>query len=402
MSWTVNLAADLRQRTAASGCRRVEVVPEALDDVDDQSDPFPELVELVHVDVGVIDVDHHIRVGLKRPPVIDTPYARPTDVIGRSARFHEGRCGGLAVVQVGVHLPLMDFGAQRFDIDNLVRYVETATALGFDAVSANDHLLYGTPWLDGPTALAAVVSCSGDARLFTTVANPVTRGPVALAKALAALDLTSGGRFTAGLGPGSSARDYESAGVPFEERWPRFDEAVRAIRALFRGESFQGRFYASDGPLEPLASPPNGPPVWVASWGSDAGLRRAVRMGDGWLASAYNISPGDFGAAWRKVQQLLEADGREPDGFENGLATMWFHIDDRGAEEVLNSRLAPAVGRPAGQLRERLAFGSAGQVLDKLTAFRKAGVRRLFVWPVADEIDQLHRFADEVMPALTA
>jgi alkanesulfonate monooxygenase SsuD/methylene tetrahydromethanopterin reductase-like flavin-dependent oxidoreductase (luciferase family) len=294
----------------------------------------------------------------------------------------------------------MDFGAQRFDVEHLVRYVETATALGFDAVSANDHLLFGAPWLDGPTALAAVVSCSDGAQLFTTVANPVVRGPVALAKSLAGLDVMSGGRLVAGLGPGSSPRDYESAGIPFEERWPRFDEALRAMRAILRGESFQGRFYRSEGPLEPLATPPNGPPLWVASWGSDAGLRRAVRMGDGWLASAYNITPTEFSEAWAKVQQLLEAHGRKPEDFSNGLATMWFHIDDRSADDVLNNRLAPVVGRPAEQLRERLAFGPAGEVLDKLVPLRDAGVQRLFIWPVDDEIRQLHRFAEEVMPAL--
>ena len=305
-------------------------------------------------------------------------------------------------MQVGVHLPLMDFGAQRFDIEHLVHYVETATALGFDAVSANDHMLFGTPWLDGLSALAAVVSCSGEARLFTTVANPVTRGPVALSKALAGLDVMSGGRLVAGLGPGSSARDYDSAGVPFEERWPRFDEALRAVRALLAGQSFHGRYYASDGPLEPLAAPPGGPPLWAASWGSDAGLRRAVRVADGWLASAYNTTPSEFREAWQKVQELLEAHGRKPEDFSNGLATMWFHIDDRAAEDVLAHRLAPAVGRPVEQLQERLAFGSAAFVLDKLMAFRDAGVQRLFVWPVDDEIRQLHRFSEEVLPALRA
>jgi alkanesulfonate monooxygenase SsuD/methylene tetrahydromethanopterin reductase-like flavin-dependent oxidoreductase (luciferase family) len=75
-------------------------------------------------------------------------------------------------MRFGVHLPLMDFADQGFAIYRLVHYVETATELGFDAIAANDHILFATPWLDGPTALAAVVSCSGDARLFTTVANP--------------------------------------------------------------------------------------------------------------------------------------------------------------------------------------------------------------------------------------
>jgi alkanesulfonate monooxygenase SsuD/methylene tetrahydromethanopterin reductase-like flavin-dependent oxidoreductase (luciferase family) len=329
---------------------------------------------------------------------------RTEDERGVAAKDHRGftglRRGELGDVQIGVHLPLMDFGAQKFDIDYLVRYVETATALGFDAVSANDHFVFNTPWLDGPTALAAVVSCSGEAQLFTTVANPVVRGPVALAKSLAALDVLSGGRLVAGLGPGSSARDYDSVGVPFDERWPRFDEAVRAVRAMLRGEPFEGRYYASDVPLEPLAAPPNGPPLWVASWGSAVGLRRAVRAGDGWLASAYNTTPTDFEDAWATVRQLLEADGRSPQGFGNGLATMWFHIDDRAADDVLDNQLAPAVGRPAEQLRERLPFGSADSVAERLIAFRDAGVQRLFVWPVGDEISQLHRFAEEVMPVL--
>jgi alkanesulfonate monooxygenase SsuD/methylene tetrahydromethanopterin reductase-like flavin-dependent oxidoreductase (luciferase family) len=115
-------------------------------------------------------------------------------------------------MRFGVHLPLMDFGDQSFAVDRLVNYVQTATALGFDAIAANDHILFATPWLDGPTALAAVVFCSGDARLFTTVANPVVRGPAALAKVLAGLDVMSGGRLIAGLGPGSSEWDYANVG----------------------------------------------------------------------------------------------------------------------------------------------------------------------------------------------
>ncbi len=293
----------------------------------------------------------------------------------------------------------MDFGGQRFDVDHLVEYVETAAAEGFDAVSVNDHMVFGVPWLDGPTALAAVVSCSGDARLFTTVANPVVRGPVPLAKVLAGLDLMAGGRLTAALGPGSSERDYASVGIPFDERWPRFDEAVRAMRALLRGDSFEGRFYAVDGPLEPFPAQPGGPPLWVGSWGSDVGLRRAVRLGDGWLASAYNTTPERFGSGWAKAQDLLAELGRDPGGFGNGLATMWFHIDERRADEVFEQRVAPVLHRPVEELRERLAFGPAEAVAEKLLAFRDAGVQRVFVWPVADDLEQLRRFGEQVMPA---
>jgi alkanesulfonate monooxygenase SsuD/methylene tetrahydromethanopterin reductase-like flavin-dependent oxidoreductase (luciferase family) len=296
----------------------------------------------------------------------------------------------------------MDLGGQRFAIDHLVDYVETATALGFEAVSANDHVVFGAPWLDGPTALAAVVSCSGNARLFTTVANPVVRGPVMLTKVLAGLDVMSGGRVVAALGPGSSDRDYASVGVPFEERWQRFEEAVSATRALLLGGSFEGHFYVVEGPLEPLSAQPSGPPLWVGSWGSDAGLRRAVRLGDGWLASAYNITPGQFRDRWDMVQKLLGEARRDPADFANGIATMWFHIDDRRANDVLEERLAPVIHRPSEQLRERLAFGPAEAVVEKLIAFRDAGVQWMFLWPVADDIEQLQRFADQVMPPLQA
>ena len=303
-----------------------------------------------------------------------------------------------------MHLPLMDLGGQRFAIDHLVDYVETATGLGFEAVSANDHVVYGAPWLDGPTALAAVVSCSGTAKLFTTVANPVVRGPAPLAKVLAGLDVMSGGRVVAALGPGSSELDYASVGVLFEERWPRFDEAVRATRALLRGESFGGRFYAVEGPLEPLPAQSvgqsNGPPLWVGSWGSEVGLRRAVRLGDGWLGSAYNITPAQFTERWSRARELLGEADRDPAGFGNGIATMWFHIDERRADEVLETRLAPVVHRPSEELRERLAFGSAQAVLDKVGAFRDAGAQWMFLWPVADDIEQLQRFGESVITPL--
>ena len=80
----------------------------------------------------------------------------------------------------GVHLPLMDLGGNPFTLDHLVRYVETSQQLGFRGLAANDHLVFSRPWLDGPTALAAVLSPSGSMDLATTVSLPVVRGPVHL------------------------------------------------------------------------------------------------------------------------------------------------------------------------------------------------------------------------------
>ena len=106
----------------------------------------------------------------------------------------------------GLHLPLLDFGGTPFTLDHLVTYAESGWDLGFRALSVNDHMIFSKPWLDGPTALAAVISHSGRMDLATTVSLPVVRGPVPLAKSLGAIDRLSGGRLIACVGPGSSAR----------------------------------------------------------------------------------------------------------------------------------------------------------------------------------------------------
>jgi len=90
-------------------------------------------------------------------------------------------------VDLGVHLPLMPFGEERLSFVRLRKAVDAARECGFAAVSANDHFIFQTAWLDGLTALASVIERSGQLTLATTVSLAVLRGPVPLAKALAAL-----------------------------------------------------------------------------------------------------------------------------------------------------------------------------------------------------------------------
>src|SRR4029078_6172041 len=127
----------------------------------------------------------------------------------------------------------------------------------------------------------AVMEHSGDMTLATTVALAVVRGPVPVAKTLAAIDRLSGGRLVVALCPGSSQEDYAAVGLDFSERWPRFDEAIGALRALWRsdGTLCAGRFYSTEGlSLDPRPAQPFGPPIWVGSWGSEAGIRRVARL----------------------------------------------------------------------------------------------------------------------------
>jgi alkanesulfonate monooxygenase SsuD/methylene tetrahydromethanopterin reductase-like flavin-dependent oxidoreductase (luciferase family) len=310
-------------------------------------------------------------------------------------------------MKFGAHLPLMDFGGHPYTLTHLAGYARRAAALGFDTLAANDHLVFASPWLDGPTALASVIGDSGSMTLATTVSLPVVRGPVQLAKAMAALDLLSSGRTVVAVGPGSSPRDYEIAGIDFDERWKRLDEAVPAMRALWRAdnEPFVGRFYSTEGiELHPLPAQIGGPPIWIGSWGSAAGLRRTARLADGWLASAYNTTPSDFALAWAQLQTLLAAEGKDGATFPNALATMWFHITDdtADADRVFRERLVPIINRPEATLRERLPVGPAAAFAEKLCAFRDAGVQQVLIWPVTDEERQLELFCEQVVPLLTS
>jgi alkanesulfonate monooxygenase SsuD/methylene tetrahydromethanopterin reductase-like flavin-dependent oxidoreductase (luciferase family) len=309
-------------------------------------------------------------------------------------------------MELAVHLPLMEFGDEGLSLARLTRAVDAAQECGFAAVSANDHFLFQTPWLDGLTALAAVVDRSGTMELATTVALAALRGPVPLAKTFAALDLLSDGRVIAGVGAGSSERDYNAIGVPYEERWQRFDEAVAILRSLLRGDpppATRRHYPLPDSQLAPAPRRPGGIPLWIGSWGSDAGLRRVARLGDGWLASAYNTTPEGFGAAKQSLSEQLHAQGRDPDRFPNALATMWTWIteDAHDADRVLREVLAPMLRRDPDALRDQLCIGPAEKCAELLSRYAQEGCERVHLWPLGDEPRQIELAATGVLPAIT-
>ena len=86
----------------------------------------------------------------------------------------------------------------------------------------------------------------------------------------------------------------------------------------------------------------------------------------------------------------------------NGLSTMWFYLTDDAdeAERVYRQRLFPHIDRSEAVLRDRLPVGPARAFAEKLTAYREAGVQRVFIWPLADEVNQLERFWETVVPLL--
>ena len=256
-------------------------------------------------------------------------------------------------MDLGVHLPLTN------PRPRLRAVVETARDCGFAAVSANDHLVFQGPWLDGPTALASVIEASEGMTLAMTAALPVLRGPVALGEGAGGDRPAVGRPAVAALAPGSSPRDYELVGIPFEERWARFDEALAAMRPDAHGPSCGWRAGARR----------RGCGAWPST-------------GDGWLASAYNTTPERFAAAREQL----------PDGFPNALATMWTYVCD-DPDRVLRDVLGPLVGRDPEELRDRVCVGPPEHCAELLSRYAEAGCQRVYLWPLGDEQRQLERIS---------
>ncbi len=279
-------------------------------------------------------------------------------------------------MRYGAHLPLIDFDGRGWPLPTLTGYVRTAAGLGLSALAANDHLVFQRPWLDGIVALASIVEASGDLELATTAVLPVVRGVATVASSAAALDALSGGRLRLGLAPGSSPADFAAVGVPFDQRWSRFDDAVVALRR--------------ERPERPL---------WVASWGSPAGLRRVARLGDGWLASAYNTSPEQVVSGLQVLSDELTRLRREDRRLPCTVATMWLHITgSRTERESTLELLAGMLGRSGEDLAGRVLVGAPEQCAGLVRAYAEAGVELLCLWPIVEPERQLERFMTQVAP----
>ena len=161
-----------------------------------------------------------------------------------------------------------------------------AEELGYDSLWAGDHISYRNPILDVVVALSTFAAVTERITLGAGIVLLPLRHPSVVAKEFASLDYVSGGRVILGVGVGGeSAKDFEAVGVAVRERGARTDEAMLALRVLFGATpaSFEGRFFRFEGiSIEPRPARAGGPPLWVGGR-SEAAIRRAATLGDGWI-----------------------------------------------------------------------------------------------------------------------
>lgn len=322
-------------------------------------------------------------------------------------------------VAFGVHLPVMQFDSSKireegnpFSRDQILSFAQKAESLGYDSLSVNDHVVFRTSWLDAISTLSAVAAITNKIKLGTSILNIVVRNPVICAKALSTIDILSSGRlFAVGVGPGSHKGDYDICGIPFEERWKRFTEALQVLEIVWNKNkeqenstltNYSGKYYRFEKVSvqpEPFQKPH--PPIYIGSWGSsEAGLKRVAKYGDGWMASAYNITPDKFKVKWKILLSYRQALGKDIQSFENSVMSMFGYIDnDRNrAHRMAKDVLSPALGRPTEELESLLLFGSPDHCLEKIRALSEAGVKRIHFWPVSDYLEQIEIFRNEIVP----
>lgn len=288
-----------------------------------------------------------------------------------------------------------------FDTAALRGYLARAEAAGFESAWTIEHVLGSAPVLSPIETMTYAAACVERLRLGCAVLVTPLHSPVHLAKSLASLDQLSGGRLDVGIGTGGRARMFSAFGVdPDDGLVARFSEGLRVMKALWTEPkvTIDGRFWRlDDAMLEPKPVQKPHPPVWFGGR-APAALRRAVRHGDGFIGAG-STTTADFAGQVATVRRELDAQGRDPGGFQIAKR-VYIAVDDDVARA--RRRMADALVRLYGDFGRTLepvaVCGTPDDCARGLTAVAEAGAEVILVNPLTDEAEQMERLVAEVIP----
>jgi alkanesulfonate monooxygenase SsuD/methylene tetrahydromethanopterin reductase-like flavin-dependent oxidoreductase (luciferase family) len=262
-----------------------------------------------------------------------------------------------------------------------------AEGLGFDLVSASDHLHGRQPTFEPWTMLSWIAAATSRVLVATRVLGVPYRHPAVVAKMAESFDRLSGGRLVLGLGGGAVDEEFRAFGLGVRSPRDKVDgleEAIRIARGMWSrpGFSFEGRLYHTDGAeLEP--KPTHRIPIWLGTYG-DRALALTGRLADGWIPSLAYAPPERVVVLRGRVLAAAEAAGRDP------------------AEVTCAYNVGVRVDERAGAGPSAVA-GAPGAVTERLLGFLRLGFTALNLIPVGPgEPEQVERLAREVVPALRA
>ncbi|HLM16751.1 MAG TPA: TIGR03619 family F420-dependent LLM class oxidoreductase [Acidimicrobiia bacterium] len=297
----------------------------------------------------------------------------------------------------------LSFGVMSGGAASDVEYLES---LPIASLWVGGHVASPNPSPEAMVALAWLAARTTRVRVGTAILLLPLYPPAVVAKQIADLDRATGGRITLGVGVGGEyPSEFAACGVPIGERGPRTDDAIPLLRALWSGEpvSHHGQFVTFDDVrIHPPPLQGSGLPIVVAGR-QPAAMRRAARLGDGWMPYLY--SPRRYAESVTVIRETAAAGGRDLSAFE-WFAFVFVNLDDDGdqarehAAQFLGGTYTK--GDFAAMVDRVAAAGTVDQVTTTLQAFVDAGARHLIFTPMVrgNPRPLLDRLVGEVLPRL--
>jgi probable F420-dependent oxidoreductase len=281
-------------------------------------------------------------------------------------------------MEIGLSMPRLP------DAQGIRRFVKRAEELGFESVLAGDHIVLPTggtdqypytadgsfsrptdePFLETMTMLGFMAACTETIKLGSTVIILPYRNPIVQAKMFASLDVLTNGRMICGGGVGWLEKEFETLGVPYDQRGPMSDECLQIFKILWTepDPEFHGKFYQFEG-IQFNPKPVQKPyiPIWVGGHTRRA-LRRTARYGDCWHTTRQ--TPDFVARNLPYLRQQSEKAGRDPASISISLKRS-LHFTDLGTAEGGSVRSGGVV------------IGTTQEVIDDVYYCRELGIDQL-------------------------
>lgn len=284
-------------------------------------------------------------------------------------------------IEVGIDI--VNLPALQADAALRMRLLRSAADAGLDHVGVGDHVsFHGGTGFDGLVLATLALASEPRLRVQVGVYLLALRHPVPVARQLATMAEFAPGRLVLGVGAGGEDRsEVSNCGVDPATRGRRLDECIEVLRALASGAAVdhRGRFFElSAARVSPAPDPPI--PLVVGGRG-DAAIRRAARLGDGWLGLF--VSPRRYAEVRSQIEAGAEAAGRPVPGWFGINVWCGLGRDGRGRERV--AAVMESLYRLPFESFERYApTGTPAEVAERLQPYVEAGCRNFTLVPNAE------------------
>jgi alkanesulfonate monooxygenase SsuD/methylene tetrahydromethanopterin reductase-like flavin-dependent oxidoreductase (luciferase family) len=253
------------------------------------------------------------------------------------------------------------------------RLLDRAAQSGLDFLVVGDHLSFqGGQGFDGIVSAAFALAAHPTLPVLISVYQLALRHPLAVARQLSSIAQVAPGRLMLGVGAGGEDRmEVVNAGVDPKTRGRRLNESIRVLRLLASGEpvDFDGDFFTL---RQALVLPIPSPAIPIVVGGrSEAALRRAALLGDGWLPMF--VSPRRFRDSVERIRELAASAGRTLS--ISPTLSLWCGLDRDGdrARALLAATLERLYSRPYEDFRNLTFAGPPTEVAEALLPYIEAG-----------------------------